>query len=86
MKITILGIYQLDYDYIKICNRLLTVDIGRQKELDSDPKAILQIEFVGQSKNHHIQMVVNASMFALTFLEKLEETKLKFSRGSETVL
>ena len=38
MKIAILDIYQLDYDYIKNCNRLLTVDIGRQKELDFDPK------------------------------------------------
>ena len=68
MKIAILDIYQLDYDYIKNCNRLLTVDIGRQKELDFDPKAILQIEFVEQLKHDNIQMVANASMFALTFL------------------
>lgn len=51
MKIAILDIYQLDYDYIKNCNRLLTVDIGRQKELDFDPKAIQLKEFGGQLKN-----------------------------------
>ena len=68
MKIAILDIYQLDYDYIKNCNRLLIVHIGRQKELDFNPKAILQIEFVEQLKNDNIQMVVNASIFALTFL------------------
>ena len=41
----------LDYDYIKNPSRLITVDLRRQKELDADPKAIKQIELVGQSKN-----------------------------------
>ena len=40
----------LDYDYIKNHYRLIAVDLSRQKELDADPKAIQQIEFVGQSK------------------------------------
>ena len=30
--------------------RLIAVDLSRQKELDADPKAIQQIEFVGQLK------------------------------------
>ena len=30
--------------------RLIAFDFSRQKELDSDPKAIQQIEFVGQLK------------------------------------
>ena len=30
----------LDYDYIKIQNRLITVDFSWQKELDAEPKAI----------------------------------------------
>ena len=30
--------------------KLLAVDLSGQKELDADPKAILQIEFVGQLK------------------------------------
>ena len=30
--------------------RLIATDLSRQKELDADPKAIQQIEFVGQLK------------------------------------
>ena len=39
-----------DHDFIKNCYKLIAVDLSRQKELDSDPKAIQQIEFVGQLK------------------------------------
>ena len=67
-------------------NRLMTVNIERQKELDTDPKTVLQIEFVGQLKNDNMQRIANESMFALTFSEKLKETKLKVSKGSATVL
>ena len=38
----------LDYEFIKNYYRLIAVDLSRQKELDADPKAIQQIEFVGQ--------------------------------------
>ena len=38
----------LDYDYIKNHYRLIIIDLSRQKELDADPIAIQQIEFVGQ--------------------------------------
>ena len=41
----------LDYGYVKNHYRLTAVDLNRQKELDADPKAIQQIEFVGQLKN-----------------------------------
>ena len=41
---------------------LIAVNLSRQKELDADPKAIQQIEFVGQSKNDN-QIVANESMF-----------------------
>ena len=33
----------LDYDYIKHHYKLIAVDLGRQKELNADPKAIQQI-------------------------------------------
>ena len=36
----------LDYDYIKNHCILIAVDLSRQKELDADPKATQQIEFV----------------------------------------
>ena len=61
--------------------------MSRQKERDADPKAIQQIEFVGQWKNiNGINADVTESMFALTILEKIKETRLKFSQGSVTVL
>ena len=40
----------LDYDYIKNHYRLKAFDLSSQKELDADPKAIQQIEFVVQLK------------------------------------
>ena len=60
--------------------------ISRQKELDADAKAIQQIEFVGQLKNPDNVIVTNESMFVLTILENIKETRLKFSQGSVTVL
>ena len=41
-----------------------------RKELDAGPKAIQQIEFVGQLKNQDNRIVANESMFVLTILEK----------------
>ena len=40
----------LDYEYIKNHYRLTAADLSRQKELDADPKALQQIDFVGQLK------------------------------------
>ena len=50
-----------------------------------DQKAIQQIEFVGQSKNSDSAVVANESMFVLTILEEIKETRLTFSQGSLTV-
>ena len=58
----------------------------RQKELDTDPKAIQQIDFVEQLKNSGDAVAANESMFVLTILENVKETRLKFSQGSGTVL
>ena len=73
---------------VKNYYRLKAVDLSRQKELDVDPKAIQQIEFVGQLKN--LDADDNAtdagdndqSMFVLTVLEKIKETRLRFSQVS----
>ena len=43
----------LEYEYIKNYYRLIVLDLSRQKELDTDPIAIQQIEFVGQLKNEN---------------------------------
>ena len=76
----------LDYDYIKNHYRLIAVDLCRQKELDDDPRSSPQIELVGQLKNPDDVVVGSESMFFLTILEKIKETRLKFSQGSATVL
>ena len=74
----------LDYEYIKKYYRLIAVDLSRQKELNTDPKAIQQIELVGQLKK--LDDDGAESMFFLTILEKIKETILKFSQGSVMVL
>ena len=43
--------YLLDYDYIKSHYRLIAVGLSRENELDADPKAIQEIEFLKQLKN-----------------------------------
>ena len=75
----------LDYEYIKNHSRLTAVDLSRQKELDADWKAIQQIEFVGQLKKLNGDDNVE-SMFILNILEKIKETRLKFSQGNVAVL
>ena len=66
--------------------RLIAADLSRQKELDADPKAIQQIEFVRQLKKTDNANNNSESMLVLTNLEKIKETRLKFSQGSVTVL
>ena len=76
----------LDYEYIKNHYKLIAVDLSRQKELDADPEAIQQIEFIGQLKNvDGINADGAESMFILTILEEIKEMRLKFSQGSVTV-
>ena len=75
--------YLLDYDSIKNHYRLTLVDLRGQKELDADPKASLQIEFVGLLQLDANYNVTDAAgndqtMFVLTVL--------KFSQGSLTAL
>ena len=74
----------LDYEYIKKHYRLIANDLSRQKELNTDPKEIQQIEFVGQLKKLDDDGI--ESMFFLTILEKIKETILKFSQESVMVL
>ena len=58
-----------------------------EKELfDADPKAFQQIEFFGQLKNvDGVNADGTQSMFVLTLLEEVKETRLTFSQGSVSV-
>ena len=40
----------LDYEYFKKNDQLISVDLSKQRELDADPRAIQQIEFIGMLK------------------------------------
>ena len=60
----------------------MVLDLSRQKELDADPKAIQQIEFIGQLK----KLNADESMFILTILQKIKQTRLKCSQGDVAVL
>ena len=51
--------------------------MSRQKEVDADPKSIQQIEFAGQLKNiDGVNADGTQSIFVLTILEKIKETRL----------
>ena len=81
----------LDYNNVQKHYRLIAVGLSRQKESDAYPKAIQQIEFVGQLKNldnnsNATDVGDDQSMFVLMILEKIKEARSKFSQGSVTVL
>ena len=76
----------LDYEYIRNHYKIIAADLSRQKELDADSKAVQQIELVGKLLRENNQVIANEYMFLLTTLEKTKETKLKFSKGTVTVL
>ena len=72
----------LDYKYIKNHYKLIAVDLSRQKELDANPKAIQQIELVGQLKDiDGVNADETQSMFVCLF-----GARLKFPEGSVTAL
>ena len=54
--------------------------MSQQKELDADPKATQQIEFIGQLIDDGAQ-----SMFVLMILEETKDTRPKLSQSSVTV-
>ena len=63
----------------------LTIDLSRQRGLDAVPKAIKQIELLGQVKQL-INTNNNPESVYLTILEIIKETRLKLSQGSAAAL
>ena len=66
----------LDYDYFKKHCKLAAVDLSKQKELDTDPRAIQQIEF-------KYMLEVNSTIYWV--LENFKETILEFYKGTVKV-
>ena len=84
------ALFLLDCDYIKNHYRLIAVDLSRQKQLDADPKAIQQIEFIGLLKKPDANYKAtdasnNESMFILTTLNQRNEIKI-FSRKCNSII
>ena len=67
----------LDYAYFKNNYQLIAIDLSKQRELDADPRAIQQIEFIGMLKTR-------SNVF--TILEKSKETILEFYKGTAKVM
>ena len=70
----------LGYGYVKKYYRLIAVYLSRRKQL-----------FVGQlqkldDKGNATDTVADQTIFILTIIEKIQETRLKFSQGNVTVL
>ena len=73
MRITLLDVYWIMV--IKNHYRLIAVDLSRQKELDADPKAILKNV---DNDYNAIDADGTQSVFIVTILEKIRETRLIF--------
>ena len=75
----------LDYDYVKTHYRLIAVDLSRERELDANPKAIQQIEFVGQLKI--LDAKNNDESVFLNNFRKNQRNKIKiFSRKCDSII
>ena len=67
----------LYYEYFKKNYQLIALDLSKQKELDTDLRAIQQIEFIGMPKTR-------SNVFMI--LEKSKETILEFYKGTAKVM
>ena len=67
----------MDYAYFKGDYKIIAVDLSKQKELDTDPRAIQQIEFLG---------TVAAPSAIVTVLENSKETVLEFFKGTAKII
>ena len=63
----------LDYQYLKNHYNLIAIDLSKQKKLDTDSRAVQQIEFYG---------ILKTNSQVCTVLEKSKETNLQFSKAA----
>ena len=71
----------LDYAYFKDNYKLITVDVSKQKTLDTDLRAIQQIVFQGVVGGEN-----NTKIRLYTILEQSKETVLEFYKVTAKVL
>ena len=69
----------LDYPFFKDHYKLIAIDLSKLQTLDSDPRAIQQINF-----RVNLDRAVNTTMFFIT--EEAKETVLDISRGTLKIL
>ena len=72
----------LDFSYFEKNDRLIAVDLSKQKALDADSRAIQQIIFTCKIK----AAVANTRIVIFYVLEKSKEAILEFSKGKTKVL
>ena len=68
-----MNIQLVDYNYFKEHYKMITIDLSKQQEPDSDPKAIQQIDFTGNLEQQ-------ATIFFI--IKETKETVLDFSQGT----
>ena len=61
----------LDYDYFKKYYKMIAIDLSKQQALDSDPKALQQINFTGNLEEQSITFFI---------IEEAKEKVLDFSQ------
>ena len=69
----------LDYPYFKDSYKMIAIDLSKQQALDSDPRAIQQINFTA-----NLDRAGNTRIYFI--LEESKETKLNFAQGTVKVL
>ena len=68
----------LDYPYFKENHKMIAIDLSTQEELDSDPRAIQQINFTA-----NVDRAGNTIIFFI--IEEGKETIFEFSQGTVKV-
>ena len=69
----------LDYTYFKKYYKMIAIDLSKQQALDTDPKAIQQINFIANLNR-------DGNMRFYFILEEAKETVFEFSQGTVKVL
>ena len=69
----------LDYNYFKNYYNMIAIDLSKQQALNTDPKAIQQINFTGS-----LDRAEGATMFFI--IEEAKEIILDFPQGTVKVL